>query len=225
MEPSVGDLQSELEEAAASARFVAQECPEPTPPPSVPDWPKVAGIPDPRVCKAFECTAILGEGVESDLCAVHRRMARGAYEATGMLGRDVLDAMMGAPGKCARKGCERDRVTGSVWCAAHAACDASVSCDNLPVVGAPEMDDECSCVDDDGHGAKLPPEGCAVHGGQEEAAAVAFDEMDEWAQRLMAEAYEFAWQAIAEDSNNDPVTVARCKRVHDMQLRDLGVSS
>jgi hypothetical protein len=184
----------------------------------VPDWPNVANLPPVRVCKAFECATILGEGVESELCAIHRRAARDAYDASGMLGRDVLDALMGAPGKCARKGCDRERELGSVWCSSHARVAATVgatdlSCDNLPAV-------ECTCIDDDDHGRRVMAD-CPVHGGTPPESKVT----DAWVRGLMMEAYEFAWQKMADDPENDPVTVARCKRIHDLQLDDLGVRS
>lgn len=103
----------------------------------------------PRTCSVPGCDTLLGEDVVHAMCAVHRRI------------RD----------KCARKGCARQRVGGSIWCAGHRACDASVSSDNLPAV--------------------------------EDTARNAY--------------FEEAWQGLAENSDLDPVTVAACKELRDLE--------
>jgi len=42
---------------------------------------------------------------------------------------------------------------------------------------------------------------------------------DVLATEAMRDAYEYAWQKLAEDSNLDPLTVATCKRLRDLELR------
>jgi hypothetical protein len=124
--------------------------------------PALAEVPAIRTCQVPGCDTVLGDDVHTTMCAPHRRQR----EAGG--------------GKCARKGCTRSPMPDSVWCSGHGACDASVTCDNLPAV-------------------------------------------NEHVAGVLGEAFEFAWRMLADDPGNDPVTVARCKRLHDLQLRDLEV--
>lgn len=64
-----------------------------------------------RPCSVPGCNCVLGADVKGDLCAPHRRQAER---------------------KCARKGCSREHLPGSIWCSGHRA--AAVSCDNLPAI-------------------------------------------------------------------------------------------
>jgi hypothetical protein len=95
-----------------------------------------------RVCVVPGCDCVLGDDVEGDRCGMHR-------------GR-----------KCARKGCDRDQLGGSIWCQAHAACAASVSCDSVSAVEDPanELGRECNCCH-----VGQPCSCCSLHAIPEEA--------------------------------------------------------
>jgi hypothetical protein len=114
-----------------------------------------------RTCGVADCATILGDDCVEDMCSVHRRKG----------------------GACMRRGCERRRAKGSVWCTGHGKAAAAVDADfgEAPTLLAGSED----------------------------------------AQRDREEAFEDEWQALAEDSGNDPRTVARCKRIHDLQLRNM----
>jgi hypothetical protein len=111
-----------------------------------------------RTCGVADCATILGDDCVEDMCSVHRRTS----------------------GECMRRGCERRRMKGSVWCAGHERIAKSTTDADKP-----------------------------------------FGELS----TLFSSMFDFeaAWQQLAEDSENDPLSVARCKRVHDMQMEALGM--
>lgn len=174
-----------------------------------------------KVCQVTGCDTVLGDDSGETMCAPHRRQR----EAAG--------------GKCARKGCVRSPMPDGIFCTGHQACAASATCDNLPAVAELyHATTKCEV-----HGEYLPCGGCAREDGGPGPGDIPEEEeqpndkqppsspllspafSEEYARQLMAEAFEFAWQKMAEDPGNDPVTVARCKMVHDFQLRELGVLS
>jgi hypothetical protein len=57
--------------------------------------------------------------------------------------------------KCARKGCGRSAMSGYIWCPAHAACDASVSCDEVPAVPSNPLPRDGEYIEADGHTWKV----------------------------------------------------------------------
>lgn len=88
-----------------------------------------AEVAEVRPCSVPGCNCVLGVDVKGDLCAPHRRQAER---------------------KCARKGCSREHLPGSIWCRGHHAAAASVSCDNLPAqptggVCEPRREEGCAC--------------------------------------------------------------------------------
>jgi len=161
-------------------------------------WP----VGDPRNDLGVECNCC-HDGRPCECCSLHWRA-----EQTHLEGCDcdaagcVCPACIERTRKCARFGCCLERVEGSIWCSGHGRAAAaagdggcSLTCDNVPAI--PEEDEQPNDHD---------PEAAEKR----------------WAHRLSADAFEFAWQRLAEDSANDPVTVARCKRLYDLRVRELG---
>lgn len=157
----------------------------------------------PKACQVPGCDTILGEDSGETMCAPHRRQR----EAAG--------------GKCARKGCTRSPMPDSVWCSGHQTCAASTTCDNLPAVGERPALVEAFGNHEGGDYEAIPEEEEQPNDRQPPSMPskpmTAGDAA--WAWRLLLDAFEFAWERMADDPQNDPVTVARCKRIHDFQLR------
>jgi hypothetical protein len=197
----VGCLAQARGEPAADAEPVRMEA-VPQAEPALPSAPI-------RVCEYPQCTCLLGAEVEGAFCSIHKQAI--ADE------RARLNGLMVNPERCARKGCDRDRVKGSIWCSGHATCDASVTCDGVPAVGGKDFagnheggDYEAIPEDPEQPNDKQPPSP-SVEG--------------ERMRRLVLAMYELGWEMLAEDTANDPLTVARCKQVCDLELRSLGVLS
>lgn len=133
-----------------------------------------------RECSVTGCDTILGSDVADDVCAVHRRIRDGQPPAcVGFEQGCACLVCIAKSRKCARKGCANEHLQGSIWCSGHAACDASVSCDELPAVRA-----ELAYLDE-----------------------------------IMRVVYEDAWRGLAEHHAFDPVTVAICKQLRDLEAR------
>jgi hypothetical protein len=148
---------------------------------------------------------VLGDDVPYDKCAICRREPIAGADFDGdNFGNEESEHEV----KCARKGCWRDRVYGSLFCSGHRASAAAASCDNLPAVpidGVTLAPLKCrnGCA-----GYAIAPHGlcatCARNCLQTD---------------VLAGAMEAAWQSLAEDDRFDPKTVAACKRLRDMEGR------
>lgn len=152
------------------------------------------------------CTDCLAEGVrnavdagapEGALCTFHEEWRKFQASEPGRAGYALQ--------KCARKGCVFLRAEGSAFCTGHAACAASVTCDNLPAV------DACACTDDGEFGKRT--DGCPVHGAEQPNDRKR--PLPEIIDAIHEEFYEAWWQGLAEHPDLDPRTVAVCKRARD----------
>lgn len=152
--------------------------------------------------------------------------ARVNVQAAGGTGADLRI-------KCARQGCTRDRSFGSVWCSGHGAAaaaagdgGASMTCDNLPRFdpagecaedaeqpsdNPARMEAECNCCH-----ANQPCECCEVHWPR------VAGQGKQIPRELLSDAFELQWQALADESGLDPVTVAKCKQLRDVERAVLG---
>jgi hypothetical protein len=164
-----------------------------------------------RACRIAGCDTLLGEEVAGDLCAVHRRFepvtARCFGYERGCACRDCEARAY----KCARKGCGEPRVADSIFCRGHHACALSTSCDNLPAIadeGAAVVDESRWCKYIEGYCSRLP---------HPERVPVIRPGMR--AEEVIEQAMEAAWVALAESDALDPVTVAACKRLRDLERK------
>jgi hypothetical protein len=161
-----------------------------------------APLPKVRTCTAIGCDTVLGDDVPYDKCAICRREPIAGADFDGdNFGNEESEREV----KCARKGCWRDRVYGSLFCSGHRQCSASASCDNLPAV--PAESPELRCVNGCAAWA------CAPHGLCAQCARVCLQK------DVLAHPLEVAWQTLAEDETLDPRTIAACKRLRDMEVR------
>lgn len=143
-------------------------------------------LPVPTVFWCLDCldegvhTALAIDGPSRELCEAHRRE------------REEIESLKASMrgGKCARKGCDRPRGVGIVWCRAHSSCASSVSCTDLPAI--PEEHEQPN--------DRQPA-------------------TDATMRQVFMDAVEFAWQRLAEDARLDAYTVAVCKRLRDLEVR------